>query len=181
MVQAQLRREEDRSTISEADFLAAAAPVVTCAQLHDTADERFARASELVGKTNQFNTTGRRWTSTEWASFFANGGAALTFSATDAYTQYGLVGVILYRGDTIEQFVMSCRVLGYGVEQAVLSHLVAFLRANGAAEIVARLVETNANFPCRDVYAKAGFVARGQDWVLDANASPKAPAHVRVD
>ncbi len=181
MVQAQLRREEDRGTISEVDFLRAAAPSVSCAWLRATTDEHFPRAAELVGKTNQFNTTGRRWSSPDWSAFFARGGTALTFSVTDAYTQYGLVGVVLVESHTIEQFVMSCRVLGYGIEQAVLAHLTGQLRAGGAGDIVARLVETDANFPCRDVYAKAGFGTVGQDWLLPASSTAWAPPHVRID
>jgi FkbH-like protein len=180
MIQAQVRRETDRTAISEDEFLAAASPVVSTAIVRRVADARFARTQELVGKTNQFNTTGQRWTPPEWAAFFARGGYALTFDVTDAYTEYGLVGVLLVEGATIVQFVMSCRVLGYRIEQAVLARLVATMREAGAGEITARLVETDANFPCREVYAKAGFEKFGSGWRLAPGGSVAAPLHVRV-
>lgn len=180
MIQAQMRRETDRTAISEDEFLAAAAPVVSTAIVGRVDDARFARTQELVGKTNQFNTTGQRWTPADWAAFFSGGGYALTFEVTDAYTEYGLVGVVLVEGAEIIQFVMSCRVLGYRIEQAVLARLAATLRAAGVGEITARLVETDANFPCREVYAKAGFEKSGALWRLAAGTCIATPPHVKV-
>ena len=180
MIQAQLHRESDRTAISREEFLRAASPVVTFAVLNDMDHANFTRAQELIGKTNQFNTTGRRWTVADYTEFFKHGGYALTFEVTDAYTPYGLVGVVLVQRAQLVQFVMSCRVLGYGVEQAALAHLAGVMRAGGVGAITAQLVETEVNFPCREVFAKAGFHSAGTDWDLNAGDVPVAPAWVRV-
>jgi FkbH-like protein len=180
MVQAQLEREQHRQEFSADDFLRAAAPVVTLRPLTSTTDPRFARAQELVNKTNQFNTTGRRWAAADWAAFFRNGGHMQCFDVKDAYTAYGLVGVVLIRGTSIEQWVMSCRVLGYEIENAVMAVIVAAMRAAGAARPTGQLCETDANFPCRTLFAKNGFIKEGDAWVLPEGESPAVPEHVSM-
>jgi FkbH-like protein len=182
MIQAQLEREEDRKNYSAEDFLAAAAPSVNLAVISGQAHARFARVSELVGKTNQFNTTGRRWAPNEWDAFFNAGGRVIAFEVNDSYTAYGLVGAVLVANDVIEQWVMSCRVLGYHIEQAVMSRVVGFLRAGGARAVRGKLVETDVNFPCRDLFSKCGFrKGDGAEWVLGPKASVAVPAHVTID
>jgi len=180
MVQAQLRREDDRASISEDDFLRAASPIVTCTYVRDLSGAGFSRAAELVGKTNQFNTTGLRWNSSDWQRLIAEGGALLIFAVQDSYTDYGMVGVVILRDAMIEQFVMSCRVLGYGIERVVLAHLVARMRAEGATTIRARLILTDANFPCRSLFSDAGFVEASDAWTLPEGVRPPMPDHVRV-
>jgi predicted enzyme involved in methoxymalonyl-ACP biosynthesis len=100
------------------------------------------------------------------------------FDVKDAYTSYGLVGVVLVQGDVIRQWVMSCRVLGYDIEIGVMAKLVAIMRAAGAKAITAKLRETDANFPCRSLFGKAGFSQTGEDWILPLGASPAIPGHV---
>jgi FkbH-like protein len=178
MVQQQLAREDDRRAYSAEDFLRAAAPEVTLRRIDSVDHPRFARAIELVNKTNQFNTTGRRWAPSEWGGYFSKRGQMHVFDVKDAYTAYGLVGVVLVQGETIRQWVMSCRVLGYDIEIAVMAKLVDIMRAAGAKIITAKLRETDANFPCRSLFAKAGFTQAGEDWILPVGASPAIPEHV---
>ncbi len=180
MVQAQIVRESTKTKLSRADFLAEAAPKVTIVWLGGASDPRFARAFELINKTNQFNTTGQRWTAETMGGFLAGGGRILAFEVADSFTSYGLVGAVLVRDASVEQWTMSCRVLGYDVEIAVMADLVTRLRAEGATEIRGRLVETEVNFPCRELVAKSGFVLRGDSWVLAAGAAPPRPGHVAV-
>jgi FkbH-like protein len=180
MIQAQLQREDDRKAVSADEFLRAAAPVVTLGRIDGVHHARFGRASELVNKTNQFNTTGKRWQAAEFTAFFARGGQMHVFEVQDSYTAYGLVGVVLIEGGSIVQWVMSCRVLGYQIENAVMAVLITAMRAGGAARVAGQLVETDANFPCRDLFEKCGFVLGGNSWVLGADVAVEMPAHVTV-
>jgi hypothetical protein len=57
------------------------------------------------------------------------------------------------------------------------------MRGQGVGEIGATLIETDANFPARDLFAKCGFseTAKGL-WQLRRSAAPApAPAHVRIE
>jgi FkbH-like protein len=179
MVQAQLERESQRKAMTREEFLARAAPRAALVEVAAVEGPRFQRCLELINKTNQFNTTGERRTREGLEAFLREGGRLWSFEAADAFTTYGLVGVVLARGTAIEQWVMSCRVLGYDLEKAVMARLVEHLRLTGPAEITGRLVETEVNFPCRDFFAKTGFVASGGGaWRLPADVGVEAPPHV---
>jgi FkbH-like protein len=165
LVRSQVLRERERVQFSRADFLASLELEVEVFEVTERADPRFERLVELINKTNQFNTTGHRRRPDE---FFGGPQPARLFGfrARDRFSDYGVVGAVVVRGGCIEQFVMSCRVIGLDVENAVVAHLTGELRAAGVPEVSATLVETEANFPCRDLYERCGFAQRGDAWVL---------------
>jgi FkbH-like protein len=160
MVQAQLRRERERSETREEDFLSGLNVRIRLGSIDDVGSPYFARALELINKTNQFNTTGVRWIETEAAAYFATGGRWWIFFVEDRFTAYGLVGVVVQSGLNIDQFVMSCRVFGLGVEQSALNAI----RAREPMIATATLVETPRNGPCRLVYRSAGWVMGDDGW-----------------
>ena len=181
MIQAQIGREIMRVGTTREDFLTEAAPKVRISLIEAVSDERFPRTFELLNKTNQFNTTGKRWTQQAISAFFHDGGRALVFDVADAFTDYGLVGVVLLRSSEILQWVMSCRVIGYDVEQAVMSvlqrHYAHLLNEKTLSGV---LVKTDANFPCRSLYKTCGFVQDGDRWILPAGATLRTPPHIAV-
>jgi FkbH-like protein len=183
MIQAQFARETQRKTVSREQFLRDAELRIATLPIDGAAHERFARVFELINKTNQFNTTGRRWKLEECEEFFRCGGRMLAFEVTDRFTFYGLVGVVLFRSRHIEQWVMSCRVLGYQVENAVMARVVAAMRAGEPGAATARLVLTDVNFPCRGLFRACGFTESGTqgDWMLPASATIDIPEHITMD
>ena len=58
----------------------------------------------------------------------------------------------------IDTWIMSCRVLGRRVEEAILQHLVEQARAAGITEIVGRYIPTAKNGLVRDHFSRLGFV-----------------------
>ncbi len=174
MIQAQGVREDQRAGLPREDFLAQQETVVSLGEIADTEAPRFARAIELINKTNQFNTTGQRWTRRECAAHFAAGGVFVVYDVADRFADYGLVGVVIVRGAHVLQWVMSCRVIGMGVEQAVMAELV---RAMGMASGL--LVETDANLPCRRLYGDCGFVLKDEVWTLPAGTAVPAPPFIK--
>ena len=179
MIQAQASRDTQQEGLSREAFLAQQDTAVTLGEIADTDAPRFARAFELINKTNQFNTTGQRWTRRECANHFAAGSTFIVFDVTDRFADYGLVGVVILRGAHIVQWVMSCRVIGMAVEQAVMAALVERLRAAGGA-VAAVFCETDANLPCRSFYSSCGFVRDGELWTLPADVVVSLPDYVRV-
>jgi FkbH-like protein len=181
MVQSQILREADRATVSMEDFAREQNVQITLAPIRSCDHAKFPRALELINKTNQFNTTGRRWTSDECAELFKEGGLFAVYEVQDRYTPYGLVGVAIITENQILQWVMSCRVIGLGVERAVLHTLVNLLRQAGARRIRADLVQTPVNLPCQSVFPDAGFVEKNGRWVLDQSETPEMPPFVTLD
>jgi FkbH-like protein len=159
MVQAQVEREAFRAQVSHSDFLASLGVQVRLFEIRDPGHPGFPRMLELINKTNQFNTTGIRWTRQECQVAFSKATSFYAFEVTDRFTSYGLVGVVVVEGSHLGQFVMSCRVVGMELELAVVAAILEDLRDReffGAA--TASFVDTDTNLLCRDLYERCGFV-----------------------
>jgi len=181
-VKAQVEREADRAGMSHEEFLATLKTRVSLFEVSPSVGPRLTRTLELINKSNQFNTTGKRWSAEETRRFFAKGGRFFAFEVSDKYTNYGLVGVIaVSRPATVEQFVMSCRVMGMGIETAVLSELGQRLAREGAAQLQSLVVETDANGPARDLFERFGMRASGTGaFSIDLDKLPAPAAHVTI-
>ena len=181
MVQKQVERETQKKRLSREDFLASLEVRASLGEIASTSDARFARALELINKTNQFNTTGKRWTQQELAAFFRDGGRCFVLDVTDRFTAYGIVGVLLVAGNEIAQFVMSCRVVGMDVEIAAVAGVLQAIAARGPGEIRASLVPTSANLLCRDLWERCGFLPTGAEQHQRSADPPLAPpAHIAL-
>ena len=108
------------------------------------------RAVQLINKTSQFNLTVRRMTEAEVETFAQHTDAyTSTVRLQDKFGSYGLISVVMgwVTGDTLhlENWVMSCRVFKRGVELLEMERLLAFCKARGLRNIVARYVATPRN------------------------------------
>ena len=180
MVQAQIEREQQRGQLSRGEFLESLSLRISIRCLDGIADPAFDRALELVNKTNQFNTTGRRWTLQELGGRMDAGARVFIFDASDNYTDYGIVGVIVVDQREIVQFVMSCRVAGMEVESAALSKVLVSMAAQGIDEVSARYLDTGLNMLCRDFFRTTGFEFRDGAW-RHSMANFNIPSHVDVE
>jgi FkbH-like protein len=180
MLRAQVEREATRTAMSREQFLASLDSVVEVWSISTVDGPSFGRVSELVNKTNQFNTTGKRWSFEEFKAFFSEGGMVFAFRVKDKFTDYGTVGAVFVKGPDIQQYVMSCRVLGMDIEIATLEHLVQMIRTKtGSLDVTAQFHETASNTPCRDMYPRFGFVTNGQGFRFREEACLRAD-HVTV-
>lgn len=167
---------------TDADFLAQAGVEVTPRTIAATDDPMFQRALELINKTNQFNTTGQRWTFAELTAFFAEGGVLLTLSVRDRYAVYGLTAVVFCRDGEITQYLMSCRVFGMRIEHAAIAIAIAQARQAGADRIVAWTTETGRNHLSLKLFEELGFTSTDRhSWTLAADVSPSVPSHIRIN
>jgi FkbH-like protein len=177
MVHAQLKREEVRSRLSAEEFLATLNVKIRLSRMPSAADSKISRTLELINKTNQFNTTGRRWTLESCAKAISENSHFFVFEVQDRFTNYGLVGVAILQENRIEQFVMSCRVFGLEVEKAVIAELSQRMQGE---PIIGRLKQTEANLPARDLYARCGFSENGDDWIRPPGKHIEMPSHVEL-
>ena len=149
-----------------------------------------ARMAQLINKTNQFNLTGRRTSEGELAEIEADPHRlALWARLRDSFGDSGLIAALVCRRQAtdwhIDTFVMSCRILGRGVEQTLLSVLANHAQAAGARRLRGRFVPTKRNHPAADAYARLGFTRAGgndgdQVWELDLSAPAPSPGPVAI-
>ena len=180
MVQAQIERESQRKQMSRDEFLASLSLELKLFELNGVGHAGFPRALELINKTNQFNTSGKRWSKQECMAAFAEGTRFYAFEVKDRFTVYGIVGVLIVQGTDIVQFVMSCRVAGLDVEIAAMAEILRILHKDRHTAVSATLVETELNLLCRDLYQRCGFSNNGGLWRRPLLPALERPAHVKI-
>jgi FkbH-like protein len=166
MVQAQLRRESVRQSLSREEFLQTLDLRVSVSVLPGTQDLHMSRTLELFNKTNQFNTTGARYTLEQCHRHFFDGGRLYVVEAEDRFTRYGLIGAAWVRDNRVEHMVMSCRALGLGIEDAFLAALADRLARKSVETMLGDLLPNDANLACRQFYSRNGFTQSPDNPVL---------------
>jgi FkbH-like protein len=158
---AQAQREELANSAGTRDEFLASLGIV-CTFL-SALDAPLARSVQLLAKTNQFNLTTRRHSAAEVEEFAASpGGQAVAVRVRDRFGDAGVVGLALARnqGDScfIDSLLLSCRVIGRGIETALLAHLADNAIKDGATRLIGEFIATKKNAPCADFYLDHGFI-----------------------
>jgi len=120
------------------------------------------RIGELVQRTNQLNFSGTKYSPQETAAILADPARQrFVVEARDRFGNYGIVGFCLAgrRGDTlhIEDLMLSCRVQGKFIEQALIDWLAERCGEPYPARIAVHFTPTDRNTPARMVLETLGF------------------------
>jgi len=111
------------------------------------------RAAQLFNKTNQMNLSTRRLTAAELFAWAETENQSLwTFRVSDRFGEYGLCGIcsLVCQGAKgwMRDFLLSCRVMGRGVEEAMVCVVAQRAKTFGCTEIYTEFVPTAKNSPC---------------------------------
>jgi len=178
MLKSNIEREQLRQTMSRDEFLSSLELKISCQKVIDANNSSMSRLVELINKTNQFNTTGVRWSFEEVTAIFDSGGMGITFNAQDRLTNYGIISAALIKGNHIEIFVMSCRVIGLDVEIAALSTIEELVRQKGFSTLTAVFAPTDRNILAASLYERAGFSHVDGVWSKDISIRSPLPTHI---
>jgi FkbH-like protein len=154
----------------------------------------LARVTQLINKTNQFNTTTRRYTAAE-VSAFASSEQCLTlqFRLADRFGDNGLVSAMVLRINEqdrstvdIDTWVMSCRVFGRQLEEEAMNIAVEASRNLGARQLRADFLPTPKNALVSKLYPLLGFnrascdppVEGGSRWLLNLSDYIARETHI---
>jgi FkbH-like protein len=121
-----------------------------------------ARIAQLISKSNQFNLTTQRYSEAQVGEIEADPNCfTLQVRLADTFGDNGMISVIICRQDAgawqIDTWLMSCRVLGRRVEQAVLQELVTHARSMDISRLIGTYRPTDRNRLVEDHYSKLGF------------------------
>jgi FkbH-like protein len=150
------------------------------------------RVAQLINKSNQFNLTTRRYSEQEVQAMEANPAKHLIqVRLKDSFGDNGIISVIIAdksaKAWEIDTWLMSCRVLGRRVEEAVLDHLVQVARSTGAESLIGRYIPTAKNRMVAEHYRKLGFeLDESQDdgetlWRLDMEKAVRPELPMRIE
>ncbi|MBU2737421.1 hypothetical protein [Acidithiobacillus concretivorus] len=95
LVQAKKQQDAAAENMDRTAWLESLQLTLQVETMTDGAHPRYVRALELLNKTNQFNTTGQRWTDAELQNWLAAGGVLLAVSAQDRFAPHGLIALAL--------------------------------------------------------------------------------------
>lgn len=124
------------------------------------------RSTQLINKTNQFNLTTRRYSEAEVERIASDPrSVALAIRLADKFGDNGLISVVLARPDAmlesdellIDSWLMSCRVLGRQVEEAVLDVLAEAATAAGYSALIGEYRPTERNGMVAEHFPRLGF------------------------
>lgn len=147
------------------------------------------RLVQLVNKTNQFNLTTLRYSLEEMQKTVADPAKKVyLYRVEDCFGDYGIVSALIVSLaggiPMVEEWVLSCRVMGKQVEDALLGHVEAELLRAGYTELRGRYVPTGKNRPVAELYDRLGYreVSRGEggekEYSLCLKDAPSRAAHV---
>jgi FkbH-like protein len=125
----------------------------------------LARVVQLIGKTNQFNVTTRRYSEEQVRRMMASDNYwTQHFKLNDRFGDNGLIGVMIARqvlADLltweIDMWLMSCRVIGRQMEQFMLQTLAEAAQAKGVRAIRGVYIPTAKNAMVADLYPRLNF------------------------
>lgn len=118
------------------------------------------RVAQMTQKTNQFNLTTKRYTENDIQRLLNNDAQVYTLSVADKFGDNGVTGTIILLPNTdgweIDSLLLSCRVLGKGIEYAFVKYVLATLEKG--QYVSAKYYPTEKNGQVANFYDKLGFV-----------------------
>lgn len=123
----------------------------------------ISRIAQMTQKTNQFNLTTKRYTESDLNAMLAEGAKIWCLSVADKFGDSGITGAIIIKNSEIDEFLLSCRILGKGIEKEFLSSILARLKNDGFKSIWSTYVPTLKNTQVCDFYENNGFTLVEED------------------
>lgn len=133
------------------------------------ADEHnLPRIAQMTQKTNQFNLTTRRYDEAQVRQRLDDGWRVYCMSVRDRFGDSGITGtVFLDPVDdvtvNIDTLLLSCRILGRGIEEAFIKTVFNLLRLDGYRKVTADYLPTAKNGQAADFYDRMGMTCMNVD------------------
>lgn len=121
------------------------------------------RIAQLINKSNQYNLTTRRYTEAEISEAETDPKCfTLQVRLSDIFGDNGMISVVICRQTgsatwEIDTWLMSCRVLGRRVQEAVLQEVLRHAALNGIERLVGIYRPTERNKMVEEHYSQLGF------------------------
>ena len=119
--------------------------------------ENLQRTAQLLNKTNQMNLSTRRMSEAELLDWTTQPNHRLwTLRVSDKFGDSGLTGIVSMDiqpdGARIVDFILSCRVMGRQIEEAMLAVAVEHAARMGLEQVTIEYKPTPKNQPCLDFF-----------------------------
>ena len=182
------RRRQD-SQVKATDITAYLRSLEMEVEIEEMNNFNLPRLSQLTQKTNQFNMTTRRYTEEHLRRFHDGGDLILSIRVRDKFGDNGIIGAVIVKKKFDDWFIdtllLSCRVIGRKIEDALLSYLVRRAKESGVKKIIGQFIPTAKNAPAKDFYKNSGFRLvnnKGsiENWVYQVSEENIAPDFIKI-
>jgi FkbH-like protein len=167
--------EISKAVASVEDYLAELSMRIDCGAVDA---ETSIRVTQLLNKTNQFNLTTPRYSQEEVEARMTSPRFwCRWYRLKDRFADHGLIGALIVQVAgkqwNVDAWLMSCRVIGRGVESFMFRDLIQFARESGADRIAARYIQTAKNGLVAQLLPQFGFAQAGQtgEFLLDVSSA----------
>lgn len=163
------------------------------AEIAPVAEETIARVVQMLMKTNQFNLTTKRHIESDVRRMLADSAnVLLVLSLSDRFGDQGIVGLAIALGNSvskeasIDSFLLSCRAIGRGAEQALWSSLLARISRKGYMTLRAEYLRTDKNGQVADLFEELGMnrsdgnTEKYRQYSLQLPSYPLSPSWIKV-
>ena len=142
------------------------------------------RISQLILKTNQFNLTTKRYQEEEISSFVNDDKKEIVYAkVSDKFGDNGITGVYIIDKQEnewlIDTFLLSCRIIGRGIEDSMLCDIIEKARKSDIKKIKAKFIPTQKNAPTTDFLPNFGFTKDGEFWTFMTEEKIQYPSHIK--
>jgi len=142
---------------------------------------QVARVAQLTQRTNQFNLTTHRYDEAEIERLIHHGDCIVAhLRLQDRFGDYGITGAAIAFVEKqslhIDTFLMSCRIIGRGVEDALLAFLCQLARQRGHDRIVGFYRPSAKNQQTATFYERLGFAM-----ISENQTPPQSDRSVRYE
>ena len=160
MYRVQRKRAEEQASFGSLDEFLSSLDLKVAIETAN--DYSIPRVAQLTQKTNQFNLTTRRYAESDISAICSSDDAqVIAVSVEDRFGAYGIVGAAILRfrqsSCDIDTFLLSCRVIGRGIEDAMMAGIADSARNRGTDVLSGQFIPTQKNAPAADLYRRLGF------------------------
>ncbi|EKT85630.2 HAD-IIIC family phosphatase [Leptospira santarosai] len=137
-------------------------------------DGNISRAEQLINKTNQFNTTTKRYTASQLLGMKENNFGIYIIAVEDKFSELENLGVIIVDWNlnecaVIDDYLLSCRVLGRGIETSVIQWVLLTAKKKRFKSVRGEIINTERNEPVRNIFKDCAFYqdCNSNHWIYE--------------
>jgi FkbH-like protein len=143
------------------DYLKSLKMKITLSKINE---KNFSRCVQMLNKTNQFNFTTTRYTESTFENYLKkNKIISLVVKLEDKFGNHGITGLITANIQKnkciIDNFLLSCRILGRNVEKIIIEELIRKLKNLKVKNLIGIYKKNKKNIQCANFYKNNGFSA----------------------
>ena len=154
-----MRKAEQSRFIDFDDYLYS---LDLCIDVIPADEHNLPRIAQMTQKTNQFNLTTQRYTEDQVSKLIDGGWHVYCMAVSDRFGDSGITGTMFMKpvDDTalyIDSLLLSCRILGKGIEEAFFKTVLNLMRLDGYRKVTASYLPTHKNGQTADFYDRMGM------------------------